>query len=117
LEKIIWSCNPERRGGIHSATRVFMALRVFVNQELEELSKALEGIVQYMKEGARLVVLSYHSLEDRIVKNFFRDNDRLKIINRKPIIPSWQEIQLNPRARSARMRVAQKMMREEGTPT
>jgi len=117
LEKIIWSCNPERRGGIHPATRVFMALRVFVNQELEELSKALEGIVQYMKEGARLVVLSYHSLEDRIVKNFFRDNDRLKIINRKPIIPSWQEIQLNPRARSARMRVAQKMMREEGTPT
>lgn len=116
LEKIIWNCNPGRRGGIHPATRVFMALRVYVNQELDELSKALESVIQYMKEGARLVVLSYHSLEDRIVKNFFRNHDQLKVINRKPMTPSLQEIQSNPRARSARMRVAQKMVREEGTP-
>ncbi|HQK84351.1 MAG TPA: 16S rRNA (cytosine(1402)-N(4))-methyltransferase RsmH [Atribacter sp.] len=116
LEKIIWKCNPGRRGGIHPATRVFMALRIYINHELDELPKALESVVQFMNEGARLVVLSYHSLEDRIVKNFFRNSQQLEVINRKPMIPSRQEIQSNPRARSARMRVAQKMMREEGTP-
>ena len=116
LEKIIWDCNPGRRGGIHPATRVFMALRIYVNQELDELPKALASIVQYVKEGARLVILSYHSLEDRIVKNFFRNHDQLEVITRKPIIPSQQEIQSNPRARSAKMRVAQKLLREEGTP-
>jgi len=115
LEKIIWNCNPGRRGGIHPATRVFMALRIYINHELDELPKALESVLQFMKEGARLVVLSYHSLEDRIVKNFFRNNDQLAVINRKPMTPSLQEIQVNPRARSARMRVAQKMIREEGT--
>jgi 16S rRNA (cytosine1402-N4)-methyltransferase len=61
-----------------------MALRIYVNQELDELSKSLESVVQCMKEGARLVILSYHSLEDRIVKNFFRNHDQLEVINRKP---------------------------------
>ena len=115
LEKIIWNCNPGRRGGIHPATRVFMALRIYINHELDELPKALESVLQFMKEGARMVVLSYHSLEDRVVKNFLRTHDQLEVINRKPMTPSQQEIQVNPRARSARMRVAQKMIREEGT--
>jgi len=115
LEKIIWNCNPGRRGGIHPATRVFMALRIYINHELDELPKALESVLQFMKEGARMVVLSYHSLEDRVVKNFLRTHDQLEVINRKPMTPSRQEIQVNPRARSARMRVAQKMIREEGT--
>ncbi|HCU21937.1 MAG TPA: 16S rRNA (cytosine(1402)-N(4))-methyltransferase [Candidatus Atribacteria bacterium] len=115
LEKIIWNCNPGRRGGIHPATRVFMALRIYINHELDELPKALESVLQFLKEGARMVVLSYHSLEDRVVKNFLRTHDQLEVINRKPMTPSRQEIQVNPRARSARMRVAQKMIREEGT--
>ena len=115
LEKIIWSCMPGKRGKIHPATRTFMALRVFVNQELDELTIALKNIVEYLREGGRLVILSYHSLEDRIVKNFYRSHSQLEIINRKPIIPSQEEIHLNPRARSAKMRVAQKIRREEGT--
>ena len=114
LEKIIWRCMPGRRGGIHPATRTFMALRVYVNQELDELSSAMESIVDYLKEGARLVVLSYHSLEDRLVKNFMRSNSQVEVICRKPIMPSLEEIRTNPRARSARMRVAQKNSREEG---
>jgi len=115
LENIIWKCMPNRRhGGIHPATRTFMALRIYVNRELDELLKGLEDATKYLKEGARLVVLSYHSLEDRIVKCFFKNSDQLDVLTRKPIIPSQEEILSNPRARSARMRVAQKSAREEG---
>jgi len=114
LENIVWKCVPKRQGGIHPATRTFMALRIYVNRELDELSKGLEDATRFLKEGARLVVLSYHSLEDRIVKCFFKNSDQLDVLTRKPIIPSQEEILSNPRARSARMRVAQKSAREEG---
>lgn len=87
---------------------IFQVLRIEVNQELINLSQAIEDAVGLLDQGGRLVVISYHSGEDRIIKNFFRNNDQLKIITKKPIIPSQEEINYNSRARSAKMRVAEK---------
>jgi 16S rRNA (cytosine1402-N4)-methyltransferase len=98
---------------IHPATRFFQALRIAVNDELGCLEEALEKAAGLLKRGGRIVVISYHSLEDRIVKQTFRrmsdEEGTLKRITRKPIIPSQEEIEINPRARSAKMRVAEKM--------
>jgi len=104
-----------RFGKIHPATRVFQALRIEVNNELEVLPAALDQAVNLLKKGGRIAVISYHSLEDRIVKNFFRnlakeDTPILKIITKKPIIPSDEEIAANPRSRSAKLRVAEKII-------
>ncbi|MEN3183429.1 MAG: 16S rRNA (cytosine(1402)-N(4))-methyltransferase RsmH [Atribacterota bacterium] len=104
---------PRRR--IHPATRVFMALRIAVNEELDELSKALEQLPALLSEGGRVAVLSYHSLEDRLVKRFFRECPALRSITKKPIFPSREEVRRNPRARSARLRVAEKVMLEGET--
>lgn len=98
-----------RREKIHPATRTFLALRIFVNRELEELSLALSQIPQVLEEGGRVVVLSYHSLEDRIVKRFFQDCSELSVCTKKPLRPSREEVVRNPRARSARLRVAEKI--------
>lgn len=104
--------------------QAFQALRIEVNQELDALSEMLQQSVEYLSVGGRLSVISYHSLEDRIVKNFFRSGNiegkieknfygnpltNLKIINRKVIVPSNEEQQLNPRSRSAKLRVAEKI--------
>jgi 16S rRNA (cytosine1402-N4)-methyltransferase len=107
--------------------RVFQAIRIAVNDECEELSRCLGLALSYVKKGGRIVVISYHSLEDRIVKTFFRENEQpchcppsmpycrcgkkilLKRINKKIIVPTDTEIRDNPRARSARMRVAEKV--------
>ncbi len=97
-----------RMGQIHPATRVFQALRIEVNQELENLQKVLPQAVDILNRGGRLVVISFHSNEDRIVKNFFKGEKRLKILTKKPLRPSWQEIKENPASRSAKMRVAEK---------
>jgi 16S rRNA (cytosine1402-N4)-methyltransferase len=113
--------------------KVFQAVRIAVNNELSELAACLGHAVSYVKKGGRIVIISYHSLEDRIVKNFIRDNEQpcrcpqsipycicgkkilLKRINKKVIIPTDIEVQSNPRARSARMRVAEKVdMAENG---
>jgi len=95
---------------IHPATRVFQALRIAVNKELENLAKVLPQAVDLLGSGGRLVVISFHSGEDRIVKNFFKENrDRLEILTKKPIIPCSDEVALNPRSRSAKMRVAAKI--------
>ncbi len=91
---------------IHVATKVFQALRIAVNTELENLARILDSAVLYLKPGARLCVISFHSLEDRMVKRKFRDNSELEILTVRPIRPTTAEIARNPRARSARLRVA-----------
>ena len=86
---------------IDSATRTFQALRIAVNHELENLKTALDGIPQILRPGGRLAVISFHSLEDRIVKHGFREDPRYKILTKKPIRPNEAEVQRNPRSRSA----------------
>jgi len=112
---------------IHPATLTFQGLRIYVNRELEVLEKVLADSLSLLKPGGRLVVISYHSLEDRIVKNFFRDQTRncicpkelpmcqcqfektLYILTRKPIIPCGIEVSRNPRSRSAKLRAAERL--------
>jgi len=97
---------------IHWATKVFQALRIWVNQELENLKLALPQALDVLEKNGRLVVISYHSLEDRIVKNFLKEKSKeglIKIITKKPIIPTHEELQQNPRSRSAKLRVGEKI--------
>jgi 16S rRNA (cytosine1402-N4)-methyltransferase len=96
-----------RYGRIHPATRVFQALRIVVNQELDELEKFLELSPKWLKEGGILAIISFHSLEDRIVKHSFRNNEKLSVLTKKPIIADGQEEVQNPRSRSAKLRLAQ----------
>ena len=127
LADVIAKATGGRRGGIHPATRSFQALRIAVNRELETLEAALPQAVAVLKPGGRLAVISFHSLEDRAVKLFFRQESRdcicppgqlicicghkasIKVITRRPIRPMPGEVEVNPRSRSARMRVAEKL--------
>lgn len=129
LVKIIEAAIPRKfqRGKIHPATRTFQALRIATNNELDNLIQALPQALELLKPGGKVAVVSYHSLEDRIVKRFFRQEARdclcppeipicqcrhearLKILTKKPVGPSEEEIKKNPRARSAKMRVAEKL--------
>ncbi len=117
-----------RRKGGHPARRVFQALRLAVNQELENLQEALPQGVELLREGGRIGVISYHSLEDRRVKQIFKQRSRctcppelplcrcvedLKLLTPKPLYPEDEEISSNPRSRSARLRVAQKTRKTE----
>ncbi len=122
IEKIIW-----RHGRRHPATQVFQALRMEVNDELGALEEGLRVLTARLESGARIAVITFHSLEDRIVKNFFRDRSRewldrpewpepqrnpdfaLRLITSKPIEPGENEQRLNPRSRSAKLRVAEKI--------
>jgi len=100
----------ERR--IHPATRTFQALRIFVNRELDDLRKLLEAAPQLLKPGGRLVVISFHSLEDRIVKDAMREGAKVgqyKLLTKKPVTPQQEEIDRNPRARSAKLRAAERV--------
>ncbi len=94
-----------RYGRIHCATRTFQALRLAVNQELESLANWLKLVPDWLAPGGRLVIISFHSLEDRLVKNAFKNDDRLTIVNKKPIMATADP---NPRARSAKLRIAEK---------
>jgi len=101
-----------KKGKIHPATQIFQALRIAVNDELNNLKEALPQAISLLKTGARLGVISFHSGEDRIVKNFLKEKESLgevKIITKKPIVPSLQEIRENPKSRSAKLRIAQKI--------
>ena len=118
---------PYLRSGLHPATKIFQALRIEVNQELENLKQVLPQALKILEKGGRLAIISFHSLEDRIVKNFFRDEARdclcppeipacrcghvkkLKIITKKAIRPGKEEIKFNHRSRSALLRVAEKI--------
>lgn len=99
---------PGQRERIHPATRVFQALRIAVNDELDALHDGLDMAVDRLREAGRVVVISFHSLEDRIVKHKFRDDERLEVITRKPVVPDETEMERNPRARSAKLRAAQR---------
>lgn len=106
-----------RHGRIHCATRTFQAFRIAVNQELDCLEPALRDAVDVLTPGGRLCVISFHSLEDRIVKHTFRalsgkDNPSLMVLTKKPQIPTRDESQRNPRSRSAKLRVAQRVSKE-----
>tara|TARA_B110000438_G_scaffold67780_1_gene68127 strand:+ start:387 stop:1322 length:936 start_codon:yes stop_codon:yes gene_type:complete len=119
--------HASRQYKIHPATRTFQALRIAVNGELEHIKKALVDSVDILQESARVIVISFHSLEDRIVKNFFKNEEkdcvcppkfpicscgkkqRLKIITRKPIIPTAEEVTRNARASSAKLRVGERV--------
>ncbi len=97
---------------VHPATRIFQAIRIYLNQEIEELKLGLEKAFNYLRAGGRIAVISYHSLEDRLVKNFFKEREKageLKILTKKPIIPSPEEKKQNPKSRSARLRAGEKL--------
>jgi 16S rRNA (cytosine1402-N4)-methyltransferase len=98
---------------IDPATRTFQALRIWVNQELDGLDRFLEAAVRRLREGARLVVITFHSLEDRIVKHTLRalahrDDVAVRGLTKKPIVPTEEEVERNPRARSAKLRAAER---------
>ena len=97
------------RGRLHPATRTFQALRIYLNNELGNLETLLQSLTGIMNRGGRVVIISFHSLEDRIVKNSFKElsaKGRVRIITKKPIIAADSEVRLNPRARSAKLRSA-----------
>ncbi|MBE0426299.1 MAG: 16S rRNA (cytosine(1402)-N(4))-methyltransferase RsmH [Nitrospirae bacterium] len=101
-----------KRGRIRPATKTFQALRIEVNKELDQLKAGLDASVRLLKRGGRLCVISYHSLEDRIVKNFISNNSKkglLKVITKKPVTPGHEEIKMNPSSRSAKLRAAEKI--------
>jgi 16S rRNA (cytosine1402-N4)-methyltransferase len=128
LASVVEKAIGSRHGKIHPATRTFMALRIAVNRELENLATALKQTVNCLDDRGRLVVISYHSLEDRIAKQFMIRESKgclcppetpvcqcghmpsLKIISKKAITPSLTEIKLNPRSRSAKLRVAERLL-------
>ena len=98
-----------RYGRIHPATRTFQALRIAVNQELKVLETFLTLAPDWLKPAGRLCIISFHSLEDRIVKHQFRESEKLHVITKKPIVPTETEMEQNVRSRSAKLRVAEKV--------
>jgi 16S rRNA (cytosine1402-N4)-methyltransferase len=99
---------PGKRERIHPATRVFQALRIAVNDELDVLRDGLAAAIGSLGAAGRIVAISFHSLEDRIVKQTFRGDERVDVLTKKPVLPSEQEMDENPRARSAKLRAAQR---------
>jgi 16S rRNA (cytosine1402-N4)-methyltransferase len=118
LSSVIEKAIP-RKGAIHPATRIFQAIRIYINKELESIEGSLKKAIDVLAPGGKIGVLSFHSLEDRIVKNVFRDAAKsikgidkapiLEIITKKPRIPTFSERRINRRSRSAKLRFAEKI--------
>ncbi|MFM7365128.1 MAG: 16S rRNA (cytosine(1402)-N(4))-methyltransferase RsmH [Cuspidothrix sp.] len=107
--EVFYSVPPKyRHGRIHPATRIFQALRIAVNNELQVLETLIEKAPLALISGGRIAIISFHSLEDRIVKHGLRNSELLRILTKKPIIATEQEIKENPRSRSAKLRIAEK---------
>ena len=117
LADIVRKSIPGKWGPIDPATRVFQALRIYVNDELEHLDVALANLTDWLKPGGRVGIISFHSLEDRKVKHAFRDDETLDVLTRKPITATPEETRTNPRARSAKLRVAERCTRPIINPT
>jgi 16S rRNA (cytosine1402-N4)-methyltransferase len=112
VEVVAAAARSMKHERIHPATRTFQALRIFVNRELDELKALLEAAPQVLKPGGRLVVISFHSLEDRIVKDAMREgakDEHFRLLTKKPVVASEVEIESNPRSRSAKMRAAERV--------
>lgn len=109
LAAIVAGAVPRRRGGPHPARRTFQALRIEINRELEELAASLPQAAGLLEPSGRLVAISYHSLEDRVVKRFLAGDPRLGVLTRKPVRPSEEERRTNPRARSAKLRAGERL--------
>ncbi len=127
LVAVIEKASPRRGDRVHPATQTFQALRIAVNEELSAVENVLPQAVSSLRRGGRFAVISFHSLEDRIVKDFFREQSKdlvnppyeriyeverkavVKIINKKPITASDEEVKDNPRARSAKLRIIEKL--------
>lgn len=115
LADIIYNAVPQeyRHRHIHPATKTFQALRIEVNGELDRIETALEGAVNALKPGGRIAVITFHSLEDRPVKWFFKNHSNiLEILTKKPIEPTAEECEINPPSRSAKLRVVEKLEKE-----
>ena len=115
LVKVIESSVPTayKRGRLHFATKTFQALRIAVNDELGALQVGLQKGFDVLKKGGRISVISFHSLEDRIVKRFFKEKEKekkAKLINKKPITAKEEEIKNNPRSRSGKLRILEKII-------
>lgn len=118
LTSVVASAVGRRPGGPHPARRTFQALRIAVNRETEELAASLPQAVGLLAPGGRIVVIAYHSVEDRIVKRYLvgeREQQRLKILTKKPLRPGENEVSENPRARSAKLRAAQRVDEMNGS--
>jgi 16S rRNA (cytosine1402-N4)-methyltransferase len=109
LARLVSGAAGRRPGGPHPARRTFHALRIAVNRELEELASSLPRAAGLLAPGGRIVVIAYHSLEDRIVKRFLKDEPTLRAITPKPLRPRQEEVARNPRSRSARLRAADRI--------
>ncbi len=110
LRDLIHRCVPgARHARLDPATRTFQALRIVVNDELGILERALQRLPDALAPGGQLLVISFHSLEDRIVKHAFRDDERLEVVTRKPVMASDAELAVNNRSRSAKLRVAKRL--------
>lgn len=109
LARVVAGAVGKRAGGPHPARRTFQAFRIAANRELEELTSSLPQAVSFLAPGGRAVVIAYHSLEDRLVKRFLLEDERVRILTKRPIRPSEDEVRRNPRARSGRLRAAERM--------
>ncbi len=115
LNEVIYKATPRwyKHRKIHPSTKTFMALRIYVNQELENLKTAIESACNLVSLHGRIAIISFHSLEDRIVKTYFKElvnNKEFKYVNKKVIIPKWNEIKQNKRSRSAKLRIIEKII-------